>query len=53
MGTSVAYLPREAAPSSIIEVCNHVPLILPKLRNLKSLMLISKMGQGACHFCFC
>ena len=39
-GMSLAYLPREAANSFLIEVCNHAPLILPKMRDLKSLMLI-------------
>jgi len=53
VGTSLAYLPREAANSSVIDVCNHVPLGLPKLQDLKSLTLIFKMGQGACCFCFC
>jgi len=53
MGMSLAYLPREAATSSVIEVCNHAPLRLPKLRDLKLLTLIFKMGQGACRFCFC
>jgi len=37
---SLAYLPREAANSSLIEVCNHVALILPKMRDLNSLRLI-------------
>ena len=40
MGTSLAYLPREAGNSSLIEVCNHAPGILPKMRNLKLLTLI-------------
>jgi len=39
MGTSLAHLPGDAAKSSLIEVCNHVPLRLPKMRNLESLML--------------
>ena len=39
-GMSYAYLPREAANASIVEVCNHAPLILPKMQNLKSLTLI-------------
>jgi len=39
MGTSLAYLPRVAAKSSLTEVCNHAPLRIPKMRDLKSLML--------------
>jgi len=39
-GTSLAYLPREASNWSSIEVCNHAPLRLPKMRDFKSLMLI-------------
>jgi len=39
-GMLLAYLPREAANSSLIEVCNHAPLILPKMRDFKSLTLI-------------
>jgi len=40
VGTSLAYLSWGAANSSWIEVCNHAPLSLPKLRDLKSLSLI-------------
>jgi len=40
MGMSLAYLPIEAANSSLIEVCNHAALILPKMRDLKSFTLI-------------
>jgi len=40
MGMSYAYLPREAANSSLIEVCNHAPLILPKLQDVDLLMVI-------------
>ena len=40
VGMSLAYLPREAANSSLIEVCNHAPLILPQMRDLKLLTLI-------------
>jgi len=39
-GMSPAYLPREAANSFLIEVCRQAPLILPKMQDLKSLMLI-------------
>jgi len=39
-GMSLAFPPREAANSSLIEVCNDAPLILPKMRDLKSLTLI-------------
>jgi len=39
-GISLASLPREAADSSLIEVCNHAPLILQKMRDLISLILI-------------
>jgi len=53
VGTSLAYPPREAANFSIIRVCNHAPLRLPKLQDCKLLTLIFKMGQGACRFCFC
>jgi len=31
VGSSLAYLPSEAANSSLIDVCNHAPLGLPKL----------------------
>jgi len=41
-GMSLAYLPREAANSSLIEVCNHAPLRLPNMRDLKLLMLICR-----------
>jgi len=41
-GTSLAYLPREAANSTLIEVCNHAPLRLRKMRDLKSLTLSSR-----------
>ena len=41
-GMSLAYLPREAANSSLIEVCNHAPLILPKMRDLELLTLIRR-----------
>jgi len=48
-GTSHAYLPREAANFSSIEVCNHAPLILPKMQDLTSLTLIwcsfSRLGR--------
>jgi len=40
MGMFLAYLPREAADSSLTEVCNHAPLILPKVQDLKSLTII-------------
>jgi len=40
MGMSLAYLLSEAANSPSIEVCNHAPLRLPKLRDLESLTLI-------------
>jgi len=39
-GMSLAYLPREAANSSLMEVCNHAPLELPKIKDLQSLTLI-------------
>ena len=39
-GMSLAYLPREAANSSLIEVCNHELRILPKMRDLESVTLI-------------
>jgi len=39
-GMSLAYLPREAANSSLIEVCNQAPLLLPKMRDLESLTLM-------------
>jgi len=35
VGMSLAYLPREAANSTLTMVCNHAPLGLPKLRDLK------------------
>jgi len=38
-GMSLAYLPREAANSSLIEVYNHAPLIFHKMRDLESLTL--------------
>jgi len=38
-GMSLAYLPREADNSSLIEIWNHVLLILPKMRDLNSLTL--------------
>ena len=40
MGMSLAYMPGEAVNSSLLEVCNHGPHILPKTRDLKSLTLI-------------
>jgi len=50
IGTSVAYLPVEAPNSSLTEACNHAPLRLPKLQDLKSLTLIwrsfSWWGRG-------
>jgi len=39
-GMSLAYLPWQAANSTIIEVCNYAPLILPKMQDLELLMLI-------------
>jgi len=39
-GTSLAYLPREAANSSLIEVRNPAPLWLPKTGDLKLLTFI-------------
>jgi len=39
MGMSLAYLPREAANSSLIEVCDHAPRRLPTMQDLKSLTL--------------
>ena len=53
---SLAYLPREAAKSSLIEVCNHAPLILPKMQDLKLLTLIgrsfSRWGRERVAFTF-
>ena len=39
-GMSLAYVPREAANSSLIDGSNDAPIILPKMRDLKSLTLI-------------
>ena len=41
-GMSLAYLPREAANSSLIEVCIHAPLKLPKMQDLKLLTIICR-----------
>ena len=53
VGMSLAYLPREAANSSLIDVCNHAAHRLHKLQDLESLTHIFKMVQGACCFSFC
>ena len=36
---SLAYLPKDAANSTVIEVCNHAPHILPNIRHPELLTL--------------
>ena len=42
VGISLAYQPREAAKSSLIDVCDHAALRLPKLRDLESWRTFSR-----------
>jgi len=51
-GISLAYLPITAANSLFRDVCDQVPLRLHRMQDQKSLRLIFKMGQGACHILF-
>jgi len=56
VGMSLAYLPREAANLSLIEVYKHAPLTLPKMRDHKSLTLswrsFSTWGRERVISCF-
>ena len=56
MGMSLAYLFREAANSSLVEVCDHAALRWPKMRDLESLTLswhsFSRWGKECVAFSF-
>ena len=54
---SLLFLPLKVANTSFIDICNQLPVRLPKMQNHKTVntpfMLIVRMRQEACPYWFC